>query len=73
LRGNWQIISNKNGLFAGGLTKCGNCDLLLSLQPKSSFLPEAGRGRPKHPKRFGRGERNQATGFKATFKAKPDS
>jgi hypothetical protein len=47
LEGNWQTFSNKNGLFAGDLTKLGNCDLLLPLQPKSGFLPEAGRGRPK--------------------------
>jgi hypothetical protein len=42
------------------------------LQPKASFLPEAGCGGTKIPE-TGRGERSQATDFKATFKAKPVS
>jgi hypothetical protein len=33
--------------FVGDLTKRNRDDFLLPLQPKSGFLPEAGRGRPK--------------------------
>jgi hypothetical protein len=33
--------------FVGSLTKRNKDDFLLPLQPKSGFLPEAGRGRPK--------------------------
>jgi hypothetical protein len=33
--------------FVGDLTKRNKDDFLLPLQPKSGFLPEAGRGRPK--------------------------
>jgi hypothetical protein len=33
--------------LVGDLTKRDRDDFLLSLQPKSGFLPEAGRGRPK--------------------------
>jgi hypothetical protein len=33
--------------FVGDLTKRDRDDFLLPLQPKSGFLPEAGRGRPK--------------------------
>jgi hypothetical protein len=45
-----------------------------SLNPASFLKPDA--GEPKTPRRLtrrGRGERNRAAGFKATFKAKPDS
>jgi len=59
-------------VFVGNLTKLAGCDLLMPLQPKAGFLPEARHGRPKFPA-MGRGERSQATDFKATFKAKPDS
>jgi hypothetical protein len=43
----WQMFSSKTPLFMRDLTNLGNCDLLVALQPKSGFLPEAGHGRPK--------------------------
>jgi hypothetical protein len=58
--------------FVVKLTGSGRYGLLWALQPKSGFLPEARHGRPKFPA-MGWGERSQATDFKATFKAKPDS
>jgi len=54
------------------LTRCGQCDLMVALQPKSGFLPEAGCGGTEFPA-MGWGERSRATGCKATFKAKPVS
>ena len=45
---------------------------LFRLQPKSVCLPAGRCGRPKF-RETGRGERDRATGSKATFKAKPDS
>jgi len=55
------------------LTKSGDYVLVVSLQPKSGFLPGAGCGRPKILKVEDGAKRSQATDFKATFKAKPDS
>jgi hypothetical protein len=39
-----QAANHATVLFADDLTKFGDCDLLWPLQPKSSFLPEAGCG-----------------------------
>ena len=41
------LFHQKNAVFTRHLTKPGGCVLLWQLQPKSGFLPEAGRGRTK--------------------------
>jgi hypothetical protein len=69
----YASISYADG-FIRDLTRRGKDDFLWPLQPKSGFLPEAGCGGTELLKiTWGRGERSRATGFKATFKAKPVS
>jgi hypothetical protein len=59
--------------FIGDLTRRGKYDFLSPLQPKSGFLPEAGRGRPKLLKVEDGAQGFRQRSHRATFKAKPVS
>jgi hypothetical protein len=53
--------------FTGDLTRRDKYDFLSLLQPKSGFLPEAGRGRPKLLKRLRTGRTKPGNRFQGHF------